>query len=210
VARVKVAQAQLEQQRATNGRLDIRAPAAGLVLTRSIEPGQIISAGSGTLFRMAKDGEMELRAEVSESDLQTLGVGARAEVTPVGGTQVFKGQIWQLSPVIDPQTRRGIARVAIPYDKALRVGGFASATIFGGASTAPVLPNSAIQTDATGNYVYVLGKDDKVQPVRITTGEVTDRGVSIASGLNGNERVVLTAGAFLSPGQKIKPLLPKP
>ncbi|MBN8817023.1 MAG: efflux RND transporter periplasmic adaptor subunit [Sphingomonas sp.] len=207
VARVRVAEATLAQQRAANGRLAIRAPAAGLVLTRSVEPGQIISAGSGALFRMAKGGEMELRAELSESDIQTLSVGARAQVTPVGSTQTFNGAIWQISPVIDPNTRRGIVRIAIPYDKALRPGGFASASIYGGASTAPVLPNSAIQTDTKGNFVYVLDKDDKVQPVRVTTGEVTDAGVTITSGLTGSERVVLQAGAFLNPGQKVKPIL---
>jgi len=210
VARVKVAEATLAQQRATNGRLDIRAPAAGLVLTRSVEPGQIVSAGSGALFRMAKGGEMELRAELSEGDIQSLSVGARAQVTPVGSTQVFNGSVWQISPVIDPTTRRGIARIAIPYDKALRPGGFASASIYGGANTLPVLPNSAIQTDASGNFVYVVGKDDKVERRAIKTGEVSDRGVSIVSGLSGSERVVLAAGAFLNPGQKIKPILAKP
>ena len=208
-ARVKVAQASLAETRARNGRLDIRAPAAGLVLTRAVEPGQIVSSGSGTLFRMAKDGAFELRAEVSESDLQDLTVGARAEVTPVGGTRSFAGQVWQVAPVIDPQSRRGIVRVAIPYDRALRPGGFASATIHGGADTAPMLPNSAIQTDAAGNFVYIVGKDDKVERRAIKTGEVSDRGVAVTEGLNGDERVVLSAGAFLAPGQKIKPVLRK-
>jgi RND family efflux transporter MFP subunit len=207
VARVRVAQAALAQQRASNGRLDIRAPAAGLVLTRSIEPGQIVSAGSGALFRMAKGGELELRAELSEGDLQKLSPGMQVDVIPVGSTQVFNGAIWQISPVIDPQSRRGIARIAIPYDRALRPGGFASATIKAGGSTAPVLPNAAIQTDTTGNFVYIVDKDDKVQPRRVTTGEVTDAGVTITSGLTGNERVVMQAGAFLSPGQKVKPIL---
>ncbi|MDB5677650.1 efflux RND transporter periplasmic adaptor subunit [Sphingomonas bacterium] len=210
VARVRVANAALAQQRASNGRLDIRAPAAGLVLTRSVEPGQIVSAGSGALFRMAKGGELELRAELSEGDLQTLNVGARAQVTPVGSTLSFPGSIWQMPSVIDPQTRRGIVRIALPYDKALRPGGFASASIYGGASTLPVLPNSAIQTDANGNFVYIVGKDDKVERRPIKTGEVSDRGVTVASGLSGNERVVLSAGAFLSPGQKVKPILRKP
>jgi RND family efflux transporter MFP subunit len=210
VARVRVAQAALAQQRAANGRLDIRAPAAGLVLTRAVEPGQIVSAGSGALFRMAKGGELELRTELSEGDIQSLNVGARAQVTPVGSTQVFNGSVWQISPVIDPTTRRGIARVAIPYDKALRPGGFASASIYAGANTLPVLPNSAIQTDASGNFVYIVGKDDKVERRAIKTGEVSDRGVTVTTGLTGNERVVLSAGAFLSPGQKVKPILRKP
>jgi RND family efflux transporter MFP subunit len=208
-ARVKVAEATLSETQARNGRLDIRAPAAGLVLTRAVEPGQIVSSGSGTLFRMAKGGEMELRAEVAESDLPSVNLGARAQVTPVGGAQAFAGSVWQVSPVVDPASRRGMARIAIPYDKALRPGGFGSATIYGGANTAPMLPNSAIQTDASGNFVYIIGKDDKVERRAVKTGEVSDRGVAIVDGINGSERIVLSAGAFLSPGQKVKPVLVK-
>jgi len=208
-ARVKVAQAQLAETQARNGRLDIRAPAAGLVLARMVEPGQIVSSGSGTLFRLAKGGEMELRAEVAEGDIKGISVGSRADVTPVGGSRSFAGQVWQLPPVIDPQSRRGIVRIAIPFDATLRPGGFASATIYGGANTSPILPNSAIQTDAIGNFVYILGKGDKVERRAIKTGEVTDRGVAIVQGLTGDERVVLSAGAFLSPGQKVKPQLRK-
>jgi HlyD family secretion protein len=72
-----------------------------------------------------------------------------------------------------------------------------------------ILPQSAIQSDPRGNFVYTL--DAKNQAVRtpVTTGEVTDAGVSITSGLTGSERVVMTAGAFLNPGQKVIPQLLK-
>jgi RND family efflux transporter MFP subunit len=208
-ARVRVAQAQFAQQRASNGRLDIRAPAAGLVLTRAIEPGQIVSSGSGTLFRMAKGGEMEMRAQLSEADLTTLHVGVSAQVTPVGGSVSFSGVVWQVSPVIDPQTRQGIARIQLSYDPALRPGGFASASIKSGSTDLPQLPNSAIQSDEHGNFVYVVGPGNKVVRRAIKIGDVSDSGVSIAEGLNGTEHVVLSAGAFLNPGQKIKPVLQK-
>jgi len=207
MARVHVAQATLAQQRASNGRLDIRAPAAGLVLMRNVEPGQVVSAGSGMLFRMAKDGLIEMRALLSEADMTTLKIGDSADVTPVGATQRFAGHIWQVSPVIDPQTRQGVAKIALSYNPALRPGGFASASIRSGTSDAPQLPNSAIQSDEKGNFVYVVGAGDKVERRAITIGEVSDSGVSITSGLTGNERVVLSAGAFLNPGQKVKPLL---
>ncbi|MCX8474220.1 MAG: efflux RND transporter periplasmic adaptor subunit [Sphingomonas sp.] len=209
LARVRVAQAQLAETQARNRRLDIRAPEAGLVLTRQVEPGQIVSGGSGVLFRMAMGGQMELRTQLSEVDLQRLRPGAVAEVTPTGTTQVFKGDVWQVSPVIDPQTRQGIARVALNYDPALRPGGFASARIVAGGVTAVILPQSAVQSDNEGNYVYII--DGKDQAVRrgVTTGDVSEAGVAITSGLNGSERVVLTAGAFLNPGQKVIPNLQK-
>ncbi|MGK6318349.1 efflux RND transporter periplasmic adaptor subunit [Sphingomonas sp. DT-204] len=209
LARVRAAEAAYKEALARNRRLDIRAPTAGLILTREVEPGQIVSSGSGTLFRMAMDGKMEMRAQLSEADIQRLHVGIPAEVRPVGTGKVFHGRIWQVSPVIDPQTRQGIARIELNYDPALRPGGFASVQIVAGAAVAPLLPQSAVQSDVTGNFVYII--DDRNQAVRrkVTTGEVSDEGIAITSGLSGNERVVLTAGAFLNPGQKVIPVLKK-
>jgi RND family efflux transporter MFP subunit len=204
-ARVKVAQAALAEQRARTGRLDIRSPAAGLVLTRQVEPGQIVSSGSGVLFRIAQGGQLEMRAALAESDLSGLRPGARATVTPVGSSQRFTGEVWQVSPVIDQQTRQGIARIALRYDPALRPGGFAAATIVGGTTIAPQLPDSVLQSDDRGSFVYVLDAEDKVERRNVKVGQVSDAGVVIASGLQGDERVVLSAGGFLAPGQKVKP-----
>ncbi|GAA0662347.1 RND family efflux transporter MFP subunit [Sphingomonas insulae] len=208
-ARVQVAAATLREANARTGRLDIRAPAAGLVLTRGVEPGQIVSSGSGVLFRMAQGGQIEMRAQLAEADLASLHTGARAQVTPVGSDRVFAGEVWQVSPVIDPQTRQGIARVALRYDPALRPGGFASATIVGGAAVAPLLPDSALQSDEKGSFVYIVDKDDKVARRNIRIGQVSDAGVTVMQGLDGSERVVRAAGGFLAPGQKVKPVLQK-
>lgn len=204
-ARVNVAIAQLSEQRARTGRLDIRAPAAGLVLTRNVEPGQIVAPGSGLLFRMARGGEMEMLAQVSESDLARLRPGNSATVTPVGGTTQFTGRIWQISPVVDAQNRQGIARIAIPFNPALRPGGFASATIVSGSASAPMLPESAVQSDDKGNYVYIVNSRNEAQRQQVSVGQVSDAGVSIIRGLTGGERIVASAGAFLTPGQKVKP-----
>ncbi len=208
-ARVQVANATLREANARNGRLDIRAPAAGLVLTRQAEPGQIVSSGSGVLFRMAQGGQIEMRAQLAESDLASLRPGARAQVTPVGSDRSFSGEVWQVSPIIDPQTRQGIARIAVRYDPALRPGGFAAATIVGGAAVAPLLPDSALQSDEKGSFVYIIGKDDKVERRNIKIGQVSDAGVTVMSGLDGTERVVRSAGGFLAPGQKVKPVVQK-
>ncbi len=209
-ARVNVARAQLNELRARTRRLNITAPAGGLILERNVEPGQVVSAGSGVLFRMAKGGEMELRAQLSEDDLSRLSVGVGATVTPVGSDQQFNGQVWQISPVINPQTRQGIARIALPYDRALRPGGFASANIASGSSVAPLLPESAVQSDDKGPYVYIVGKDDKIERRDVKTGVVTADGIAISEGLNGSERVVLYAAGFLNPGETVKPVIKKP
>jgi RND family efflux transporter MFP subunit len=204
-ARVAVAQASYNASRARIGRLDIRAPAAGLVLERRVEPGQVVGGGSGALFRIARGGEMELKAQLSENDLANLRVGVPAIVTPAGTTQNFNGSVWQVSPVIDQQNRQGVARVALAYNPALRPGGFASVQIVAGAQQAPVLPESAMQTDDNGTFVYVVDATNKVQRRKVETGIVTPRGIAIVAGLTGQESVVLRAGGFLNPGEKVRP-----
>lgn len=204
-ARVRVAQAQLGATRARIGRLDVRAPAAGLVLDRNVEAGQVVGPGSGALFRIAQGGQMELIARLPQTDLSRLGVGVPVTVTPVGSDQTYQGTIWQISPIIDPQTRQGEVRILIPYQRELRPGGFASAQIRSGSVSAPLLPESAVLTDDAGSYVMVVGPNNTVvrRPVRI--GAVSDRGVLIAEGLNGTEQVVESAGAFLNAGERIRP-----
>ena len=191
--------------RARVGRLDIRAPAAGLVLERNVEPGQVVGGGSGALFRVARGGEMELKAQLSEADLQSLSVGVPATVTPVGSTRSFAGSVWQISPVVNMQNRQGIARVALPYDPSLRPGGFASVEIVAGSQEAPVLPESAIQSDDKGNFVYVVTKDNRAERQPVKTGTVTPDGIAVVEGLRGNEMIVLRAGGFLNPGDKVRP-----
>lgn len=208
-ARVRVAQAQYAEAQARNGRLNIVAPAAGLVLTRQVETGQVVSSGSGVLFRMARGGEMELMAQMAEADLARVRVGTRATISPVGTNLQIAGQVWQVSPVIDPDTRQGMVRIAVPYSTALRPGGFADARLVAGTEEAPLLPESAVQSGPEGNYVLVVDGKDTIQRKPVKVGTVTDGGVSIASGLNGNERVVVLAGAFLNVGDKVKPVVQK-
>ncbi|MCM3420025.1 efflux RND transporter periplasmic adaptor subunit [Sphingopyxis alaskensis] len=208
-ARVRVAQAQYAEARARNARLNIVAPAAGLVLTRQVEPGQIVGAGSGVLFRMARGGEMEMLAQMAEADLARVRVGTRATVTPVGTDVEIPGQVWQVSPVINMDTRQGMVRIAIPYSSVLRPGGFADARLVSGTAELPLLPESAVQSGPEGNYVLIVGKDNKIERKPVKVGTVSDAGVSIASGLTGNERVVTLAGAFLNVGDTVKPVLQK-
>jgi len=204
-ARVRVAQAQLGGARARIGRLDIRAPSAGLILARSVEVGQVVSAGAGGLFRLARGGEMEMRAAMSQQDLSSVRTGMAASVTPIGLGRSFAGSIWQVSPVIDPTSRQGEVKIAIPYDPSIRPGGFAEARIASGSTTAPLLPQSAVLSDEKGNYAYIVNAKNEVERRAIKIGEVSDVGVTISEGLSGQESVVLSAGPFLNPGQKIAP-----
>jgi len=204
-AQLRVARASLNEAQARNARLNVVAPTSGIILERNVQPGQIVTQGSGTLFRMAAGGQMEMQAQLSEDDLAQISVGVPAQVMPVGTTETLNGQIWQVSPTIDPQSRQGIARIALSYDKSLRPGGFANALIRAGAVSAPVLPESAVQSDEKGNFVYIVGPGNKIERRGVTIGTVTDAGLTIASGLSGNEQVVLYAAGFLNPGETVQP-----
>ena len=204
-ATVRMNQAQLNATRAEIGRLDIRAPASGLVLARMIEVGQIVSPGTGALFRIAEGGRMEMKAQLSQQDLVLIHAGMPASVTPIGTDRAYSGQVWQVSPVIDPQSRQGEVRILIPYDPAIRPGGFAEAKINSGTTAAPLLPQSAVLSDDKGNYVYVVNAKNEVERRPIKIGTITDDGVTIAEGLSGQESVILSAGPFLNPGQKVAP-----
>ena len=208
-ARVRVAQAQLGELRARNARLNVLAPASGYVLERNVETGQTVGAGSPPLFRIARGGEMELRARLNEDSLAAISVGTTAQIRPVGTDKLFTGQVWQVSPTIDQQDRQGTARIALSYAPGLRPGGFATATIASGTVVAPILPESAVLSDEQGAYVLIVNGENKAERRPVTTGAVTRKGIVISEGLTGSERVVLRAGGFLTEGETVKAQLAK-
>ena len=204
-AQVRVAQAQLGATRAQIGQLNVTAPTAGLVLSRSVELGQIVSPGSGALFRLAEGGQMEMRAQMAQQDLSFVHVGMPAQVTPVGSDRSYAGNVWQVAPIIDAQSRLGEVKIAVAYNPSLRPGGYAEAKITAGTTSAPLLPQSAVLSDDQGNYVYVVNGKNEIERRNVKIGNVSDSGVTIAEGLSGNEAVVQSAGPFLNPGQKVNP-----
>jgi len=204
-AQVRVAEAQLGATRAQIGQLNVTAPSAGLILARNVELGQIVSPASGALFRLAEGGAMEMKAQLAQQDLAYVHVGMPAQVTPIGADTSVSGTVWQVAPVIDPQSRLGLVRIAVPYSSAIRPGGYAEAKISSGTTSAPLLPQSAVLSDDRGNYVYIVNAKNEVERRDIKIGTVNEDGVTIASGLSGNEAVVLSAGPFLNPGQKVNP-----
>ena len=68
------------------------------------------------------------------------------------------------------------------------------------------IPGAAIIVVEGDHVVFIKGYGG-VDPrtTRFRIGSVTDRGVAVAQGLNGNERVVASAGAFLNPGERVRP-----
>jgi RND family efflux transporter MFP subunit len=208
-ARVKVVAAQLNEAEARLSRTDVRAPAAGVVLLRRAELGQMASAGGEPLFHIARGGDVELRGQIAEQDLPRVRVGQEVDVRLTGVRETFKGKIWQLGAVIDSRTRQGSVRIDLPPSPMLRSGAFAQATISAGGGVSPILPQSAILADANSSYVFVVGNDGKIVRRNIRIGYATAEGVMVAGGLSGNEKIVATSAAFLREGEKVNPIIKK-
>lgn len=202
-ANVKVAAAMLAEADARLNRTRVVAPADGVVLTRRAEVGQTASPGGEALFRLASGGEIEMRGQVAEQDLSVLTVGQPAAVHLVGSAQPFEGRVRLLGAVIDPQTRLGDIRIALKPDPALRPGAFARGSVSVSQAERPVLPQTAVLSDAKGPYVLLVGADNRVERRDVTVGGTISAGVIISKGLNGDEQIVTTAAGFLREGEKV-------
>lgn len=205
-AKVKVAAAQLQEARARLRRTEIRAPQAGLVLTRGAEVGQTANGGGEPLFRLSRGGQIEMRGLVAEQDLPRLAPGQAVQVRVTGVAAPFTGKVRLLGAVIDTKTRLGSVRVDLEPHPNLRPGAFARAEVQVGEGRRPVLPQSAVLSDADGTYVVVVGADDTVARRAVRVGGSQREALVIDSGLAGGERVVLTAGPFLRLGEKVEPV----
>src|SRR5579863_7213231 len=206
-AKVKVAAAQLAESQARLARAAVRAPADGIILTRNVEVGQTATPGGEALFRLSEGGEVELRGQVAEQDLPLLKVGQLVNVRLTGTSQVYEGHVRLLPAVIDPQTRLGMARVALTPDPNLRPGAFARAEVTVSNAERAVLPQTAVLSDEKGNYVLIVNPQGKVERRSIHVSGMVPSGVTIAEGITGKEQVVATAGAFLQEGELVNPVL---
>jgi RND family efflux transporter MFP subunit len=194
----------LNEAKARLGKTEIVAPADGIVLTRNAEVGQTASPGGEPLFRLARDGEMEMRGQVAERDLAELSVNQSAQVYLTGIDKPFAGKVRLLGAIIDPQTRLGEIRIALAPDAKIRPGAFARADVIVGAAQRPILPQTAVLSDSQGTYVLILDEQNRTVRRAVRVADTIPEGLVIGAGLKGDERVVSTAGAFLRIGEKVR------
>jgi HlyD family secretion protein len=206
-AKVKFAEAQLNESKARLARADIRAPDDGIILTRTAEVGQTAVPGGDPLFRLSRGGEVEMRGQVAEQDLPLLIVGQEVNVKLTGTAKVYPGTIRLLGAVIDPATRLGMARITLTPDPNLRPGAFARAEVTISNAERAVLPQTAVLTDERGSYVLIVNAQNKVERRAVRVSGIVQAGVTIADGLANTDQVIATAGGFLQEGEVVRPVL---
>jgi HlyD family secretion protein len=201
-AQLASARAQLADLRVRQGLMVVRAPVSGRVLDRSVRPGDIASRAA-VMFRVARDGVVELNAEVPETALTGIHAGEHAEVILAGGATVT-GEVRLLSPQVDAQSRLGHVRLTLPVRPDVRPGGFARAEFNTRGAATPAIPERAVNFDADGSSIMVLGGDQRVHRQKVQTGTRSGGFVQLVSGPPVGSQVVLGGAAFLLDGDKVR------
>lgn len=184
----------------------VTAPADGLVSRRTARIGGMASAAADPMFRIIARSEIELDAEVLETELGKIAVGQKAYVKVAGNGEV-KGTIRLVSPEVDQATRLGRVRIFLGDDPKLRIGAFARGSIDTARGRGLAVPSSAVVFDADGAFVQVV-EDGRIRRRGIEPGLQAGGLVEVLSGLADGDIVVTRAGTFLSEGDAVRPVFP--
>lgn len=203
IADKALVEAQREELELNRSKTEIKAPASGVVLSRTARIGAIASPASEPLFRLAAEGDVELSADVSEVGLAQLEVGMPVKVVPAGFDSAIDGEIRLIAPRIDPVTRLGEVRVSLDADVTLRPGAFARGTVEVARSTGVLVPLSAlVSTDGTSTVQVVA--DGHIDTREVEIGLRTAELIEIRSGVRPGDIVVRRAGSFVRDGDQVK------
>jgi HlyD family secretion protein len=201
-------QAQVEAQRRElmwrRGRVEVTAPADGIVSRRMARVGGYAAGAAEPMVRIVAKGEVELDAEVVETRLAAIVIGQRARVE-VSGLGEVEGTVRLVSPEVDKSTRLGRVRIFLGDNPGLRVGAFARAGIATAASNGLAVPAAAVLYGADGATVQVV-RGHRVETRRIKTGLAADALVEVRDGLGEGDLVVARAGTFLRHGDMVRPV----
>jgi len=179
----------------------VTAPAGGVVVTRAVNPGQVISAGQ-ELFVVADLSTVWVIADLFEKDFGVVQVGSEATMTvPRAPSMTLRGRVAYIDPRVDPATRTAKVRVEVPNrSRALRLGMFVNVafTVAAGGRVT-LVPRSAVQSIGERSVVYVALEDGEGRFAErvVKLGDASGDLVQILVGLKSGERVVSEGSFFL-------------
>ncbi len=198
-ANLALAEARLEQTR-------LVAPADGWVLTRSVEPGDVVRPGQ-ILMVIARSGPTRLTLQVDEKDLAVLRIGQRGRaVADALPDRLFEGQLSFIAPEVDADRGTIEVRLDVPQPPAgLRPDMTVSVNIeIGRREKALLLPESALRDPKKAEPWVLLAAQGRAERRSVRTGARGDGLVEIASGLDERDAVILRT-AQVEVGGRVRP-----
>ncbi len=198
------AQAAVAQAATTVSYTQIRAPFAGIVTKRLVDPGALASPGV-PLFTMESTGRYRLEASVDESSISSIRTGESVpvEIDSIAHKQMT-GKVAQIYPAADAGSRSFTVKIGLPNDAALRSGLFGRASFVRGQRTSIVVPQTAVLHQGNLASVYVVGADRIAQLRYVTLGNNVGKSVEVLSGLSPDETIVASPNGRELGGKRIE------
>ncbi len=181
-----------------NKYMTLYAPFNGTVITKSIVKGDKINAGK-EIMKIADLSNLWLKADVYESDLNKVQLGANAKIEfSYKPGKEYEGKVTFIYPTVNPVTRTVEVRVDIKnYNDELKPAMFGNVEIQGkDLPELPTVPETAIIRSGKESIVILSLGDGKFKPVDVKLGQYSDGYYQILSGLNIND-VIVTSGQFM-------------
>ena len=199
----KSAMAALDTAKTQLSMATVRAPISGVVTERKAVLGQIIAPGQ-ELFTIVRDGVLEFNMELTEKELKV--VKPQQWVSISSDTiKETQGRVRLVTPVIDPQTRLGYARVTIPWSSGIRPGSFARGLISVEEIPVVTIPKRAVVYDENRAHVFVIGPQNRVRAVPIEMGQIQGEELVVLAGVEAGDKVVSVGAGFLVDGDAVDP-----
>jgi len=210
-ARLEVARAMLDNQKIRLKHSRVYAPDAGVISARNATVGAVTAAGS-ELFRLIRQSRLEWRAEVTSADLAKIKIGMPVKLTAADAS-IISAKVRMLAPTVDVQSRNSLVYVDLPLNSSAKAGMFAHGEFVLGESNAITLPQQALVLRDGFSYVFAVTTiqakntdqtKTSVRQVKVQTGRRIGNLVEIISGINLQQSVVASGGAFLSDHDVVK------
>ena len=205
-ARVKAAVSQLSTAQNGLNFQTLRADKAGVVIAVDAEAGSVVAAGQ-SVARVAQLGEKEIIVNVPERAVGLLKTakGFAAHFDAIPG-KLYAAKLRELSPSADAASRTYSAKLSIiNADDAVKLGMSATVRLELGEAEAIIVPNTALYTRDNATRVWLVDRaSETVRAVEVKTGESTNDGVAILTGLKPGDLVVTAGANLLQPGQKVR------
>jgi RND family efflux transporter MFP subunit len=180
----------------------LRAPDAGVVSRRNVQPGQVVAAGT-ELLALIRQGRLEWRPEFPEADLARIHVGDAVRLHDATGA-VVNGRVRAVSPGVDTTKRTGTVYAELPEPGGLKAGAFVEGRVLTDASPGLVVPAAAVVVRDGFPYVFTVDASARARRVRIRTGERFGDEVEVLAGLAAGDRVVVAGAGFLGDGDRVR------
>lgn len=204
-AQVEAQRRELEWRRRNTS---VTAPADGVVSERNARIGALASAAGSPMFRIIRKSEVELDAEIVETDLYKVKEGQTATVS-IPGYDDVTGTVRLVSPAVDQTTRLGHVRIFLGAQPQLKVGAFARGVIETGVSKGLAVPIMAVTHAADGSASVLVVSGDVVHKRTVKTGISAGGAIEIRDGLGLGDTVVARSGTFLRNGDRIRTAAPQ-